>query len=90
MRVSLERNFHLCVRESCDERLRVRKLCVPVLGNILDEKGRVAKLSGHRSASPTDEKGPVICHTPTNGLEDETSSDDTEGQVCRENGGRIK
>ena len=55
---------------------------VPVLGNILEEKQAPAKFSSRRSASPADEKGRVICHTPTNnGLEEETSSDDTGGQV---------
>ncbi|CAI8030277.1 hypothetical protein GBAR_LOCUS17169 [Geodia barretti] len=63
-------------------------------GNILEEKQAPAKFSSRRSASPADEKGRVICHTPTNnGLEEETSSDDTGGQsdsesVIRKNKGQ--
>ena len=65
-------------REGTGDRAESR---VSVLGNILEEKQTPAKYSSRRSASPVDEKGRVICHTPTNGLEDETSSDDTGGQV---------
>ena len=75
---------------------RFELFLVPMLGNILEENQMVAKFSGQRSASPLDEKGRVICHTPGTGAEEETSSEDTGGQVClkregeREGGKRVR
>ena len=57
-----------------------------MLGNIHEESQLTAKSGGRRSASPADGRGHVISHTPSNGLEEETSSDDDTGGQVRERG----